>query len=149
MVIDDVILVDEEFGHMFTPKKERIVDDYVIKAISEKIKAFLKLAFMHRYLFILEITHLEVGKVYVELPSHLTLMSRFFSDLSPDQLKDLVRPLFERTAPIQLVFDETEQLGPKKLTVHMVDYSDELRALHNGLHLLLDRFLLNMSILIL
>lgn len=91
----------------------------------------------HLYLFTLEIVLLEVGKTYDELPSHLTLMSRFLSDLPSDELADKVRPLFEETAPISLAFGETIQLGPKKVTAHMVTSSDE-RRLHNELRKMLD-----------
>lgn len=92
----------------------------------------------HRYLFILEIKPVETGRAYDELPSHLTLMSRFFSGLSPHQLDEIVRPLFKRTTTIELTIGKTEELGPKKLTVHMVDYSAELKALHNELLALLN-----------
>lgn len=87
----------------------------------------------HRYLFILEIAPVEVGKTYDELPSHLTLMSRFFSKLSSDQLHDILNPLFSKTTPLNLTFGETTELGPKKLTVHLVEYSGQLRSLHNAL----------------
>jgi diadenosine tetraphosphate (Ap4A) HIT family hydrolase len=32
---------DEEFGHMFAPFKERIVDDRVVEEIAEKLKSYL------------------------------------------------------------------------------------------------------------
>jgi ATP adenylyltransferase len=32
---------DEEFGHMFTPRKERLVDDQVVEEIAKKIKSYL------------------------------------------------------------------------------------------------------------
>lgn len=86
----------------------------------------------HLYLFTLEITALEIGKVYDELPSHLTLMSRFLSELSAEALASKVRPLFAQTSPVHLVFGETMQLGPKKVTAHMVDSPEENR-LHNDL----------------
>jgi hypothetical protein len=92
---------------------------------------------MHLYLFTLEITPLEVGRVYEELPSHLTLLSRFVSDLSHDELTAMVQPSFAKTASIHLVFGETTTLGPKKVTAHMVDSSDE-KQLHNRLRALLD-----------
>lgn len=92
----------------------------------------------HRYLCILEVTPVEVGKTYDELPSHLTLMSRFFSDLSPERINEVVRPLFSRTAPVKLTFGETAELGPKKLTVHMVEHSHGLKQLHNKLRVLLN-----------
>ncbi len=91
----------------------------------------------HLYLFTLEITPLEVGKTYDELPSHLTLMSRFLSELPAEELANKVRPLFAQTAPVHLVFGETMELGPKKVTAHMVDSLDEKR-LHNNVYKLLD-----------
>jgi hypothetical protein len=87
----------------------------------------------HRYLFILEVAPVETGKTYGELPSHLTLMSRFFSEISPLQLDRAARPLFERTPALQLTFGEIEKLGPKRLTVHLVNHSSELEILHNEL----------------
>lgn len=92
----------------------------------------------HRYLFILEVASVEVGETYDELPSHLTLMSRFFSDLSPEQLDETVRPLFSQTVPMDLIFGETTELGPKRLTVHMIEHNQELKQLHNELHILLN-----------
>ena len=91
----------------------------------------------HLYLFTLEIEPLEVGKTYEELPSHLTLMSRFWSDLSPEDLTAKVRPQFIETAPIQLVFGKTVMLGPKKVTAHMVTSSSE-KQVHNNIRELLD-----------
>lgn len=91
----------------------------------------------HLYLFTLEITPLDVGRVYEELPSHLTLMSRFFSDMQEEELAARVRPLFEQTTPIRLVLGETIQLGPKKVTAHLVRSPDE-RRLHDTLRQLLD-----------
>ena len=75
---------------------------------------------MHLYLFTLEIAPLELGhQVYDELPSHLTLMSRFLSSLPSEELAARVQPLFARTAPIHLVFGETKVLGPKKVTAQL------------------------------
>jgi len=90
----------------------------------------------HQYLFTLEITPLEVGRAYKDLPSHLTLMSRFLSDLSYKELALSVQPLFTKTKTLDLVFGETTELGPKKLTVHMV-----LSAEESGLHMQLKNFL--------
>jgi hypothetical protein len=97
----------------------------------------LPLRIDHLYLFTLEIEPLEVGKVYDELPSHLTLMSRFLSDLAPEQLSLIVEPLFADTKPINLLFGNTIELGSKKVTAHMVD-SPEEGVLHNRLQALLD-----------
>lgn len=91
-----------------------------------------------RYLFTLEVAPVEVGKTYDDLPSHLTLMSRFFSELAPTQMSESVSPLFGQTDSLQLVFGETTQLGPKKLTVHLVEYTSGLKQLHKKLHDVLD-----------
>lgn len=91
----------------------------------------------HLYLFTLEIEPLEVDSTYDELPSHLTLMSRFVSSLSPDELTSVFRPLLAETTPVHLVFGKTIQLGPKKVTAHMLSSPDE-RRLHDQLRKLLD-----------
>ena len=91
----------------------------------------------HLYLFTLEIAPLEVGGQYDDLPSHLTLISRFLSELSPEELVKQVRPLLAATDSIHLAFGETIELGPKKVTAHMVDSPSE-RQLHHNLRKLLD-----------
>jgi hypothetical protein len=88
------------------------------------------------YLLTLEIVPLEVGRVYDELPSHLTLMSRFLSDLSLKTLAATLRPLFSKTDPTTLVFGETTKLGPKRVTAHIITSSDESK-LHRELRDLL------------
>lgn len=90
----------------------------------------------HLYLFTLEIAPLEVSKAYADLPSHLTLMSRFTSEKSPEELAHSVVPLFAATKPVDLAFGKTIELGPKKVTAHMVDSSDEA-GLHEKLRWLL------------
>lgn len=91
----------------------------------------------HLYLLTLEIEPLEIGRVYDELPSHLTLMSRFLSGLTPEQLSSVVASLFEDAKPVNLLFGSTVQLGPKKVTAHMVD-SPEEKVLHERLRLVLE-----------
>jgi hypothetical protein len=86
----------------------------------------------HLYLFTLEIDPLEVGKVYDELPSHLTLMSRFVSDRDPKELNDIIRPVIESAGSVTLTFNSTIELGPKKVIAHMVDSPDE-KLLHKQL----------------
>jgi hypothetical protein len=92
----------------------------------------------HLYLFILEIAPLTVGKVYNPLPPHLTLMSRFWSELSPDDLAGTIKPLFDRTSPVELAFGDSVQLGPKKIVVHLIAHTKELKELHTELRNLLD-----------
>jgi len=65
-------------------------------------------------------------------------MSRFWSRLSPDEIAKIVKPLFDRTQPIELTFGESTQLGPKKVAVHLVEHNHSLKKLHDQLHNLLD-----------
>ena len=92
----------------------------------------------HLYLFTLEAVPLMVGKVYNPLPSHLTLMSRFRSELSPDELTNAVEPLFAQSPPIELRLGNSVDLGPKKTPVHLVEHTKELRELHAKLRNFLD-----------
>lgn len=86
----------------------------------------------HVYLFTLEIDPLEVGKVYDELPSHLTLMSRFLSEVPYEELASETRAIFEQASPIELTFGSTKELGPKKVLAHMIHSPAEV-VLHNRL----------------
>ncbi|MGF7229488.1 MAG: AAA family ATPase [Candidatus Saccharibacteria bacterium] len=87
----------------------------------------------HLYLFTLEIVPLEVGKVYDDLPSHLTLMSRFLSELSPRQVAAAVQDVFAKSNLVAITFGGVEQLGPKKTTAYMISSTSEM-ALHDKLH---------------
>jgi len=89
------------------------------------------------YLFALEVVPLELGKTYDDLPSHLTLMSRFSSELPPEELAVVVHPLLSATPPVHLAFGETIALGPKRVTAHMVSSPDEVK-LHEALRKVLD-----------
>jgi hypothetical protein len=90
----------------------------------------------HLYLLTLEIVPLEVGKIYDDLPSHLTLMSRFLSDLPPEKLASLTQPLFATTDRIELAFGPTVELGPKKVRAHMVNGAGEQKLHDNILEIL-------------
>lgn len=92
----------------------------------------------HLYIFTLEVVPMSVGQTYNPLPSHLTLMSRFWSSLSPEELSGVVRPLFQETPPIELIFGEAATLGPKQVAVHLVQNTKALKDLHSHLHNLLD-----------
>jgi len=91
----------------------------------------------HTYLFTLELVPLIVGHVYDELPSHLTLMSRFTSTMSPGTMATAVGSLFIGADPITLSFGKTIELGPKKVIAHMVTSAGE-QGLHRSLLQLLD-----------
>jgi len=91
------------------------------------------------YLFTLEVAPLEVSKTYNPLPSHLTLMPRFWSELTPEEIVKLVTPLFQKTQPVELTFGETALFGPqKKLAVHLVENTPALKELHTQLMNVLD-----------
>jgi hypothetical protein len=60
-------------------------------------------------------------------------MSRFWSELSPEKITETTLPPFKNTQPITLVFGNTIELGPKKLIVHTVENSNELKQLHDNL----------------
>jgi hypothetical protein len=89
-----------------------------------------------RYIFTLEIAPLEVGKVYDNLPSHLTLMSRFWTELTPAQVTELPRAIIHTVHPLELTFGPTVELGPKKVIAHLVEQPKE-QELHKKLHMLL------------
>ena len=85
---------------------------------------------MHLYLFTFEVAPLVVGDVYNPLPSHLTLVSRFRSELPPGQIVNAVSPTFAQSGEIELVFDGAAAIGPKKTSVHLVENTLELNNLH-------------------
>ena len=87
----------------------------------------------HLYLFTLQIGPLEVGKMYDDLPSHLTLMSRFLSEMPHDELASAVKPVFKQASPVALTFGDTNELGPKNVVAHMISSPAEA-TLHNKLY---------------
>lgn len=92
----------------------------------------------HLYLFTLEVAPLTIGVTYNPLPSHLTLMSRFWSEYSSQVIADMVKPLFERTKPIELLFGQPANIGPKHTAVHLIEHTEEIKHLHEQLRSLLD-----------
>lgn len=92
----------------------------------------------HCYLFALEVAFMQVDKVYKELPLHCTLMHRFWSELSPAELADRVRPLLAHIQPVALIAEKRLLLGPKQVPVSELELTDELRDLHMELYRLLN-----------
>lgn len=88
----------------------------------------------HCYLFALEIAPLSVGQVYEELPLHCTLMHRFWTDLSPEQLADHVQEIFAGMSRIDLIVEEKQRLGPKQVTASKLMPTAELIRLHMKLY---------------
>ena len=82
------------------------------------------------YIFTLEIAPLKIGEMYNPLPSHLTLVSRFWSDLSPKELAETVTPVFDTTNKLTIFFGETAFLGPQKKEVNLIEPKDDLKKLH-------------------
>jgi 8-oxo-dGTP diphosphatase len=85
---------------------------------------------IHLYLITLEVDPLVVSEVYNPLPSHLTLVSRFWSKLQPDVIIASIQPILTNTKLKELVFGEEEIIGPKKTAVHLIKNTLELKSLH-------------------
>jgi len=92
----------------------------------------------HLYLLALEVVPMLVGKTYNPLPSHLTLMHRFWSELSPEKLAQAIEPVFRRTQPLELLFGKTRLNGPQKARVNIVQLNPDLQNLHMQLFDLLN-----------
>lgn len=90
------------------------------------------------YLFTLEVVPLEVGKTYNPLPSHLTLVSRFYLHESPEYISKKVSDLFNRTKSIKLLFNQSATIGPVRTAVHLIQPGKSLEELHAQLSGLLD-----------
>jgi hypothetical protein len=82
------------------------------------------------YLFTLEVEPLRVGGVFDELPLHCTLMHRFYSELSADELGDNVRSLFDKTPQVLLTAYKHTKLGPKQVPVSLIKLTEELDKLN-------------------
>lgn len=64
-------------------------------------------------------------------------MSRFWIDLPPQNLVAKARSLFSTVAPLTLQIGATVELGPKKVTAHMIKQSKQEQQLHKQLHTML------------
>jgi hypothetical protein len=92
----------------------------------------------HCYLFALEIEPLEVGEIYDNLPMHLTLVHRFWTSLTPEQLEEKILPIVARYPSVSFVPREVVELGPKKTRVFDLEQTEILNALHMELYSLLN-----------
>lgn len=86
------------------------------------------------YLLALEVAPLEIGGVYDVLPSHCTLMHRFWSGLSPTQLTEKLKPIFDGTEAIELVFESKAVFGPPPVHVNKIKETPKLKSLHMRLY---------------
>jgi hypothetical protein len=93
----------------------------------------------HLYLFTLEIQPLGLGETYNSLPSHLTLISRFYTYETPEQIIYKVDSLFNQTKSIDILFQQSAEIGPKQTPVHLIKPSLELKRLHAKLIKILDK----------
>ncbi len=84
----------------------------------------------HCYLFALEVKPMNIGDIYQELPSHCTLMHRFWSELSPELLVSKVNDFFKQIHPVVLKPHEHLLLGPKRVPVAELELTNELKELH-------------------
>lgn len=100
---------------------------------------FVDVETKHLYLNTLEIEPLGVGESYNPLPAHMTLMSRYWSELQPDEISVALRPLLEQVEELSLTFGDSEIIGPKQTPVHLIMPSTELTSLHNQLKQKLDK----------
>lgn len=73
---------------------------------------------------------LIVGKTYNPLPAHLTLVSRFYSEASPEEIVKIANPIFGKTNSIELLFEDAASLGPKQTAADLIISSKELLDLH-------------------
>jgi hypothetical protein len=60
----------------------------------------------------------------------ISLVHRFWSDLSVKELGAGIGQLLAATPPVTLIFGEEEMLGPKKTAVNKIELTDQLKQLH-------------------
>ena len=92
----------------------------------------------HLYLFTLEVAPLDNGGIYRVLPSHCTLVSRFWSELLPQEIEAKVAPLLNNQKVIELIFGNKEIFNESKAKVNLIHKTNELYMLHSKLCDLLD-----------
>jgi hypothetical protein len=90
---------------------------------------------MHAYLLALEIEPVDINKVYVALPLHLTMMSWFYSDKTPAEVVRVIQPVVEQQSPIELVSGEPDLFGIEKdVPVNRLVDEATLKQFHQSLH---------------
>jgi hypothetical protein len=90
---------------------------------------------MHAYLLALEIEPVDINKVYVALPLHLTMMSWFYSDKSPAEVVRAIQPIVEKQSLIELVSGEPDLFGiDKDVPVNRLVNEEALKQFHEALH---------------
>lgn len=90
---------------------------------------------MHAYLLALEIEPVEIGKVYVALPLHCTVVHWFRSDKTPAEILKAVTPVATTTAPLELISGPEDMFGKDKdVPVNRLLNDEKLMAFHKRLH---------------
>lgn len=90
---------------------------------------------MHAYLFALEIEPVDVGKVYVALSLHCTVMPWFRSDKSPAEVLTAVRTVALATPPIKLLSGKPDMFGTAKdVPVNRIADTKAVTTLHIELY---------------
>lgn len=93
---------------------------------------------MHAYLLALEIEPVEVGKVYVALPLHCTVVHWFRCDKSPADVLKVITPFVTATQPLELKSGPAAMFGKDKdVPVNLLLDDDRLMEFHKSLHGLL------------
>lgn len=93
---------------------------------------------MHAYLLALEVEPIEVGKVYVALPLHCTVLHWFRSHKTPAEVLRAVADIANRQAPIEIISGEPALFGvDEDVPVNRLDDDDDIRSLHRALRIAL------------
>lgn len=89
---------------------------------------------MHAYLLALEVEPIEVGRVYVALPLHCTVVHWFRSEKSPAEVLRAVTNIASTQAPIEIISGEPALFGADKdVPVNLLENDDVIRELHHAL----------------
>lgn len=95
---------------------------------------------MHAYLLALEIEPVEIGKVYVALPLHCTVVHWFRSDKSPADIIKAITPLVTATPPLELISGPADMFGKDKdVPVNRLIQDEKLMEFHKTLHKVLQQ----------
>lgn len=89
---------------------------------------------MHAYLLALEVEPIEVGKVYVALPLHCTVVHWFRSDRSPAEILRAVGAIVQTQPPIEIISGQQALFGAENdVPVNVLDNDEGIKALHYSL----------------
>lgn len=89
---------------------------------------------MHAYLLALEVEPIEVGKVYVALPLHCTVVHWFRSDRSPAEILRAVTGIANTQTPVNIMSGKPALFGADKdVPVNLLENDQVIRELHHAL----------------